>query len=246
MTSEMLRAAVRNNALWCNSVCQAQGVPGEFSATLWLHRQGTPPFYPDVITLTGAGSAREQEEAIAVLIRSRKGGWGVKDSYAALTLTPLGFEILFEAEWIGIEAVEIHAPKEQSLTWKRITTAVELELWERAWGAGEPPQTTPIFAEPLLRNADIAFLAAFESEALCGGGILNRQSHVVGHSNVFAIKKRDRAIRAGLVQKAAEIFPGMPIVGYEHGDDLSDALELGFTSLGPLRVWGSPERLTEM
>lgn len=233
MPSEMLRAAVRNNALWCNAVCQAQGVPGEFSATLWLHREGTPPFYPDVITLTGADSAREQEEAIAVLIRWRKGGWGVKDSYAALNLTPFGFEILFEADWIGIEAVGIHAPKEQPLTWKRITTAVDLELWERAWGAGDPP----LFAEPLLRNADIAFLAAFESEALCGGGILNRQSNVVGHSNVFAIKKTERVIRAGLLQKAAEIFPGMPVVGYEHGDDLSDALELGFTSLGPLRVW---------
>ncbi|WP_086994277.1 hypothetical protein [Rhizobium sullae] len=237
MASEMLRAAVRNNALWCNAVCEAQGAPGEFSATLWLHRQGTPRFYPDAITLTGGDTAREQEEAIAVLIRSRKGGWGVKDSYAALNLAPLGFEILFEAEWLGIEADKIHAPEDPSLTWKRIATADELDLWEKAWGAGDPPQATPIFAEPLLRNPDIAFFATFEGKALEGGGILNRQADVVAHSNVFAIKSRKRAIRAGLVQKAAEIFPGTPVVGYEHGDDLSDALELGFTSLGPLRVW---------
>ncbi|TCU33244.1 hypothetical protein [Rhizobium azibense] len=237
MTSEMLRAAVRNNALWCNGVCEAHGVPGEFSATLWLHRQGTPAFYPDVITLTGADTAREQEEAIAVLIRSRKGGWGVKDSYAALDLAPFGFQILFGGEWIGIEAADMHAPNEQSLIWKRITTAVELEFWQRAWSGGDPPKTMPIFANLLLRNEDIAFLGAFENGALCGGGILNRQSGVVGHSNVFAIKRSDCAIRAGLVQKAGEIFPGMPIVGYEHGEDLTRALELGFTSLGPLRVW---------
>ncbi len=191
------------------SICEARGSPGEFSATLWLHRQGTPPFYPDVVTLTGSDTASEQEEAIAVLVRSRKGEWSVKDSYAALDLAPLGFEVLFEAEWIGIEADHIPAAQEQPLTWKRIATAQELQDWERAWGAGAPSQTPHIFVEPLLRNPDIVFLAAFDGDALCGGGILNRQADVVGHSNVFAIRKRERTIRTGLLQKAAEIFPGL-------------------------------------
>lgn len=237
MTSELLRAAVRNNALWCNAICAARGSPGEFSATLWLHRQGTPPFYPDIVTLTGSDTANEQEEAIAVLVRSRKGEWSVKDSYAALDLAPLGFEVLFEAEWIGIGADQIPVAEEQPLTWKRMATAHELQDWERAWGAGAAPPTPHIFLEALLSDPDIVFLAAFESDALCGGGILNRHADVVGHSNIFAFKKREKIIRAGLLQKAFEIFPGLPIVGYEQGDDLDDALELGFALLGPLRVW---------
>jgi hypothetical protein len=33
------------------------------------------------------------------------------------------------------------------------------------------------------------------------------------------------------------IFPGTALVGYEHGDDLVAMLALGFTTLGPLRIW---------
>lgn len=172
-----------------------------------------------------------------MLVRSRQGQWSIKDSYAALDLAPLGFEVLFEAEWIGIEADQIDVAKEQPLTWKRIATAHELQDWESAWSAAAPSPTPHIFAEPLLSNPDIAFLAAFDGDAFCGGGILNRHADVIGHSNVLAIRKREKAIRTGLLQEAAEIFPGLPIVGYEHGDDLDDALELGFALLGSLRVW---------
>jgi hypothetical protein len=39
------------------------------------------------------------------------------------------------------------------------------------------------------------------------------------------------------VTAAASHFPGLPLVGYEHGDDLALALAGGFTALGPLRIW---------
>ena len=34
-----------------------------------------------------------------------------------------------------------------------------------------------------------------------------------------------------------DAFPGLPLVGYEAGDDHAEMLELGFGALGPLRVW---------
>lgn len=236
MTSPLLRQAVRNNALWCDAVCSAHGAPGDFSSTLWLHRRGTPPFYPDAITLTAEDTASEQQEAIAVLVRSRDGGWGVKDSYAAIDLSSLGFKVLFEAEWISIDPVHM-SEADEPLIWRQVESPIELHRWEYAWRGGESGETASIFAEPLLHNPDIVFLAAYRDGALQGGGILNRQAEVVGHSNVFAIKGRERHVRQSLVAKAGTLFPGMTLVGYESGDDLGDALELGFRSLGPLRVW---------
>jgi hypothetical protein len=39
------------------------------------------------------------------------------------------------------------------------------------------------------------------------------------------------------VRAAAALRPGLPIVGYERGEDLAEARQAGFTALGPLRVW---------
>ena len=36
---------------------------------------------------------------------------------------------------------------------------------------------------------------------------------------------------------AGEIFPGLPLVGYEHGNDLAAAKLAGFETVDPLRVW---------
>lgn len=234
MAPSMLSAAIRNNALWCDAVCRGHDSPGEFSSTLWFHRSGTPPFYPDVVTLTDVETAPEQEETIAALVRADDRTWAVKDSYAALDLQPLGFEILFEAEWIGIRP---RPPATDPLSWQRIGDDAGLQDWEGEWAKTNPTGTPRIFAERLLQDADIAFLLARESGRPLGGGILNRDAGVVGLSNIFAGEREQDAIRRGLLSQAAEIFPQLPVVGYDHGDALEAALALGFESLGLLRVW---------
>jgi hypothetical protein len=39
------------------------------------------------------------------------------------------------------------------------------------------------------------------------------------------------------VRSIAARYPGLPIVGYQSGDELAAARRAGFTSTGPLRVW---------
>lgn len=236
MTSPLLSRAVRNNAMWCDAVCAAQGKSGEFADTLWFHRHGVPPLYPDAVTLTGGDDAGEQEEAISVLVRSRSGNWGVKDSYCAIDLASQGFETLFEAEWIGLDGDSAIKHIGGDLRWKRIETQSGLDDWVAAWSGGED-QSSPIFTEPLLRNPAITFLAAYADGELQGGGILNDQADAVGHSNLFAVEGKAKLVRAGLFREARRRFPGKAIVGYEHGEDLEQALALGFTTLGPLRIW---------
>ena len=58
MTDERHARAAANNARWCDSVCRAQGTPGEFRRHLWLNRSAVPRFYPNVITLEASDPAQ--------------------------------------------------------------------------------------------------------------------------------------------------------------------------------------------
>jgi len=33
------------------------------------------------------------------------------------------------------------------------------------------------------------------------------------------------------------VAPGLPVVGYERGEELDRAMRLGFAPVGPLRIW---------
>jgi hypothetical protein len=46
---------------------------------------------------------------------------------------------------------------------------------------------------------------------------------------------------AGCLATIIDIFPGLPLVGYERGNDLIIAQALGFEVVGSLRVWGHAE-----
>ena len=80
--------------------------------------------------------------------------------------------------------------------------------------------------------ADAQFLAARRDGEIAAGAILNRTGDVVGISNVSAT-----TAWPGAVATAAGLYPGLPLVGYEAGDDLAAARRHGFEVIGPLRVW---------
>lgn len=237
---DVLLKAARNNALWCDAVCAAQGSPGEFRKTLWLNRSGTPLYYPDIITLAPGEAAAAQVEAIAALVSSPRGsGWTVKDSFRSLDLRPLGFTVLFDAEWILRQPSVIDAQASPTaLSWRTVRSEADLLLWVKAWaGAAAAAETSHVFAAGLIARADISFLfAPVDGSPLCGG-ILNEAAGVVGLSNVFHAGPDPEIAWQGLLREAARRFPGLPVVGYEAGDELAAAQRVGFQSAGPLRVW---------
>jgi hypothetical protein len=149
----LLRAAVINNARWCDAVCRSHGYPGEFTGRLWISAGHTLPYYPNAITLSPDVTAAE---ATASQDLSRP--FAIKDSFARLDLAPRGLTPLFDATWIAV-------------------------------------------------------------------------------SNVFKSGIADGPLWAGAVRAVARVRRGLPIVGYERGEDLAEARQAGFTVLGPLRVW---------
>ncbi|OXM45517.1 hypothetical protein CFP71_38585 [Amycolatopsis thailandensis] len=68
------------------------------------------------------------------------------------------------------------------------------------------------------------------------GVTANRDGDYAGLSNLYTRGDLDDAWR-GATSAVAASFPGLPITGYERGEDLDAALRNGYTALGPLRVW---------
>lgn len=230
-------AAARNNAAWCDAVCRSHGLPGTFAADAWTSPRRTPPLYPDAVTLTPDGVSAA---ALVAAVDTGSPGCSVKDSFAALDLGPEGFRVLFEAQWIHRPAGAPVAAAGPPLEWSEVSGAGELRQWEAAWAGGEP---SGLFRPDLLDGGTVFLAGRAGADGRTGGRIVagavaHRAGGVVGVSNLFA---RDGASAgaawAGVLAAAAARRPGLPVVGYESGNDLDAALRAGFTALGPLRVW---------
>ncbi|MFF4367666.1 hypothetical protein [Streptomyces sp. NPDC001594] len=230
--SGLLRAAARNNAEWCGAVSRG----GHFRRTLWCSPRRTPPLYPDAVTLTPAASAAD----VLAGVDTATPGCSVKDSFASLDLAPAGFEVLFEAQWIHRPAGAAAAPAAAASAgggpeWDEVEGPHgQLRAWEAAWSGGEG---TGLFHPGLVREG-IVFLAGYVEGRIAAGAVLSTGGGVVGVSNVFGRSGEDiDSAWPAALDAAARHWPGLPVVGYEHGDGLDAAVRAGFAPIGPLRVW---------
>ena len=249
MLRSRVEQAVRNNAVWCDAVCRAHGAPGEFHEDLWLNRHPVPRFYSNAITLRDSAKPAALVDRIqTLLVSSATALWSVKDAFHALDLTALGLQPLFDATWLWRDPSPV-PDLATEVRWSRIERASELAQWEAAWSAdpgNDAGRKQPrLFPDPLLADDQIAFIAGRNGDRIVAGAILNRTDNVVGLSNVFAAPDCAASTWGGAVTTAGAIFPGLPLVGYERGQELSVARSLGFTPLGGLRVWIKQGGITE-
>ena len=231
----LVLAAARNNADWCAAVGRAHGLPGAFGGTAWTSADRTPLYYPDAVTLhPGAAPADFLPH-----IDTASPGCSVKDSFATLDLGPDGFTELFGAQWIHRPA-GAPVPATPRLRPAPVRSDAGLSAWQAAWhGEGDADGDAPdVFRPALLAEPSVLVLAVYDGSVLVGGAVLNSGAGLVGLSNLFAVDDADQAeVRSCVLRAAAEHFPGLAVVGYEHGDDLAAALDSGFTAIGPLRIW---------
>ncbi|WP_370970522.1 hypothetical protein [Amycolatopsis sp. cg9] len=102
-------------------------------------------------------------------------------------------------------------------------------LFEATWlacGPGVPEPGWHRTASPL--GPSVALLSHGEHRV-----VAHRGENVVGLYDFSAPPES----WPGAVAAVAAAFPGVPVVGYEHGDTLRLALHHGARPLGPLRVW---------
>ena len=197
-------------------MCRAHGKGGRFLPDMWVNAEQVPRFYPNAITLThGAGARAEQRSAVGLLAASNlPGRWAVKDSFAALDLSRLGFEVLLDASWV--RSVMPVAGPTSDILWQRETHL-------------QP--TLPI------DDPSFALFTGRRGFRVVAGGMFYRAEGVVGLANVVAEAADAVVVWRSLTLLAAQTFPRLPVVAYELGAELQAALDAGFELGDPLRVW---------
>ena len=239
--------AVHNNAVWCDAVCRALGCETTRIDGLWVNRSPPPPYYPRAVTLEPAPVTEQVARLRTMLDLPIPRPWSVKDSFCQLDLAPLGFGVMFDAEWIGLSPDHVLPGSAlEDTSWATVRRDAELAVWEHVWRDGGNAdavvsESARLFHPALLDDPDIRFLAGTRDCRTVAVAIANRSDDgtgpVVGISNVVLSGDEPEADRPGAVAAARRAFPGLPMVGYERGDDLIAMQALGFVSLGPLRVW---------
>ncbi|MDH6115257.1 hypothetical protein P3T36_004176 [Kitasatospora sp. MAP12-15] len=226
----LVQAAARNNAEWCSAMSRSHGLAGEFGVQAWAAPARTPLYYPDAVTLLPGADAA----ALAARIDTAAPGASVKDSFADLDLTGAGFHVLFEAQWIHRPA---SAPAIASeLAWDVAGDAQTLRAWAVAWDGGDGQ--ADLFRPELLDDPATFVLAGRAADGrVVAGAVASRSDQVVGVSNVFAADGGADAAWPVVLEAVHRLFPTLPVVGYEHGQDLAAAVRHGFEAVGPLRVW---------
>jgi hypothetical protein len=247
---DLISAAVFNNAVWCDAVCQALGCDTDFVDDLWINSGTSPPFYPNAISLSRAGSDAQVTRIGQMVRAGLPSGWTEKDSFSALDLAELGLAVLFEAEWLGLPAGRsLFGADRSGAAWKPVTTDADLAAWEAAWRTAHGKDLSAagparVFMPDLLDDPDIVLLAAHRQAETVGLVVANRSDDgsgpVVGLSNLVLPEDDRDAFRAGAVTAVMATFPDLSVVGYERGAELDAMVALGFERLGPLRVWTTP------
>ncbi|MDT0470077.1 hypothetical protein [Streptomyces gibsoniae] len=226
----LVRAAARNNAEWCAAMSRSHGLAGEFGVQAWTAPSRTPPYYPDAVTLV----PNADRTVLAAGIDTTAPGASIKDSFADLDLTEVGFQMLFEAQWIHRPA---SAPAPTSdLVWDVAGDPDTLRAWALAWDGGNG--NAHLFRPELLDDPATWVLAGQSADGrVLAGAVASLSDHVVGISNVFALDGGPDAAWPVVLDAVNWLFPTLPVVGYEQGDDLAAAIRHGFEPVGPLRIW---------
>lgn len=226
----LVEAAARNNAEWCAVMSRSHGVGGEFGRQAWSAPVRTPPYYPDAVTLVPGAD----EAALLARIDTGAPGACVKDSFADLDLARAGFRVLFDAQWIHRPAGAPAAAPDPA--WEAVRSPGALRAWALAWGGGAGDED--LFRPELLDDPATFVLAGRSADGhVVAGAVASRSDRVVGITNVFAREGGGDAVWPAVLNAVHGLFPGLPVVGYEHGEDLDAAIRHGFETIGPLRIW---------
>jgi hypothetical protein len=224
---ELISRLVANNAAWIHQANAALGKVGEFTPILWQNFNDMPPIFPNADTL--GGTEAEQLQAIQALANKRSGKLvAVKDAWARLDLAPLGFEPLFEANWLYRDAAPIEKSSEFQI--ERITTPEALRDFAIACNGEE---LADVYAPALLKSHILWFLARKEGK-IVGGITAFAAEGLNGLNNLFA---DDKSIESALIRAGINAFPDLPASDYTGDAGVPVYHALGFKTVGKLRVW---------
>ena len=217
-----LRAAVDASVCWYDELFAVHGVGHRVVDGMWSALGPPPPLH----------SAAKSVEPWATSQRALRDIAGfdhcsVADSFGTLDLP--GFELLLEARWLFLEPVP-KSPGRHPAGWAPVRGAQELAEWTAHH------DTAGVLLPALLDRPGFTVLGLRSHDQLLAGAVVHACAGVVSISNVWAAPGRHPDWH-DLVRVSHAIHPGLPVTGWEHGEDLAQALDAGFTDVGPHLVW---------
>lgn len=113
--------------------------------------------------------------------------FAVKDSFSNLDLSTLGFEVLFDADWIWRDPEPQQLVTSRELRWTKVLSLDDLEHWENGWhpdrGLGSPHRT--VYGTALLFSESFSFVSAYSGSELVAGAALAVTEGTVGVACTF-------------------------------------------------------------
>jgi hypothetical protein len=230
-----LEAAIANNAGLYAAVFHASGKSWRSSSTMDYCTEKAPPLYSNIITRAPDWCPECVFHALDDRARRESWtGWSIKDSYDKLQLTQHGFEALFQADWLYLDA-SARPISSGEIEFARVTSIEALAAWSIAW---DPDVTigAQIFLPALLTNPDFHIFAGLRDGVIECGFIANRTGAVVGLSNYFGRTSH----WPDVVAYCRSVF-ATDFAGYERDPAAIELLRtVGFEIVGKLTVWFKP------
>jgi hypothetical protein len=229
MTDPRAIMAARNNAYRYAMIFDVHGLRHHRSEIAFLALD-TPPYHSWMTTFDPTADRALLELISQHLDLPR---FGLKDAFHCLELRAHGLTENFSATWIWADTLQ----PASTTGWTRITSANELLRWEAAWKDGGSPSDQRQFPAVILGRPEVHIWGCTTADGFDAGAVANLSPDCVSLSNCFG-----RGAFPAAATLCAELAQGLPVVGYERGDDLSVALDAGCEATGSLRIWGKPVR----
>jgi hypothetical protein len=232
--AEKARICAANNADLYQAMFRAHGLPDQRTGTFWSSDAIALPYYSNMTTLDPDATEEQLVEIDRLTDRLGRRP-GLKDGFCRLDLVNKGFQLLFSASWIWAEPHRISARVPQD--WARIRDAAALDRWEYSWKASGSPTEAKVFTSALLSDPDIHIYGRLADGSFDAGCVINRSPEAVGLSNIFSLAGTPQAFGDAISLAAIAFSPDLPLVGYDSGAALEEMTQLGFRSVGKLRIW---------
>ncbi|MGH2417852.1 MAG: hypothetical protein ACRDFY_05920 [Candidatus Limnocylindria bacterium] len=218
-----LRRAIDGNVGWYDAIFGLHGIGALLADGLWSALGPPPPYHSHAVVVEPSVTLDTVEARIGEIPNA-----GFKDAYASLDAMRLGMAVLFEATWIHREPGAPTAGDPSA--WTDVRTPDQLAAWNAGW------DTADVLIPAVLDRAAFRVMARIADGEIVAGAVARLGTGAVDVSNVHGVG--DHVVDwAQLTAAIAARFPDRPMVGYEHGKDLEDAMRDGWDAVGPLRVW---------
>lgn len=225
MTRDLASIAAQNNADWYAMMWDLRGLRYRRDAHGFCAIDPPPPYHGWVTAVPGAPI----EDLIARMLH--RPDFAIKDGGGEHDLSKMGLQKFFDASWIAFTA----HPTGTTTSWEEITNASQLKHWEDAWRVTSPSDEEQ-FPAPILKRKDVRIWGRKKGSGYDAGAIANLSDDCVGLSNLFGAHAWPAATTL-----CSTFGNGQPVVGYERGRDLKEALAEGWYIVGPLSFWARPK-----